>query len=54
MEIDFAEMQKFQETSNAYLEYMGFPEWLNIKKCFFLFLHEIEASSCILLNSQSI
>lgn len=35
------------------LEYMGFPEWLKMKKCFFLFLQDTEASSCDSLIDQT-
>ena len=36
------------------LEYIGLPELLRIKKCFFLFLHDIEASSCTSLINQAV
>lgn len=35
------------------LEYIGFPEWLKTKKCFFLFLQEIEDSSCTEMKHQT-
>lgn len=36
----------------TYLEYIGFPELLSMKKCFFLFLHDMEASSCTSIVNQ--
>ena len=39
--------------AEPHLEYIGFPEWLRMKKCFFLFLHEIEASSCTSFINQT-
>jgi hypothetical protein len=42
------------QKSDTNLEYIGLPELLRIKKCFFLFLHDIEASSCTSVINQAV
>lgn len=44
---------EFVKLTNTNLEYIGLPEWLRTKKCFFLLLHEMEASSCTLFINQT-